>query len=110
MTEELILRAAILAEKAHRGQQRDAGEPYVIHPLDVGLRLAEAQAPGYVIAAGILHDVKEDTAYGKRILMDFGSLVDDLVTEVSNVYTATSYRGWSRDKRKDAEAARLRNI
>jgi len=58
---ELIQRAYRVAEKAHEGQKRASGEPYVNHCLAVASILAELRVPPAVIAAGLLHDTVEDT-------------------------------------------------
>ncbi len=58
---ELIQRAYRVADKAHEGQKRASGEPYVNHCLAVASILAELRVPPAVIAAGLLHDTVEDT-------------------------------------------------
>ncbi len=58
---ELIQRAYRVADKAHEGQKRASGEPYVNHCLAVASILAELHVPPTVIAAGLLHDTVEDT-------------------------------------------------
>ena len=74
----LVRRAYQFAEKAHNGQMRKSGEPYIIHPLNVAYSLAELHFEPAVIAAGLLHDVLEDcdvsrkqieTQFGKEILI-----------------------------------------
>jgi hypothetical protein len=61
---DLIDMAVKVAEKAHKGQTRKGTDtPYVIHPLAVGTILTIADRPEYVIAAGILHDVVEDSSF-----------------------------------------------
>ncbi len=57
----LIERAYQTAAKSHEGQFRKSGEPYIIHPLCVGIILAELELDKESIAAGLLHDVIEDT-------------------------------------------------
>ena len=58
---DLVMRAYKMAEKAHEGQFRESGEPYIIHPLHVCMNLAELKADGASLCAGMLHDVVEDT-------------------------------------------------
>src|SRR5690349_1988939 len=52
-----------LAEKAHQGVRRQSGEPYIQHPLEVALLLAEMYIDADGIIAALLHDVVEDTDY-----------------------------------------------
>jgi GTP pyrophosphokinase len=59
--EKLIHEAYTFAEKAHAGQKRRSGEPYITHCLAVGLTLREIGMDATTIAAGFLHDVPEDT-------------------------------------------------
>ena len=59
--QNLIVKAFKLAYKAHDGQFRASGEPYIIHPIAVANLLKEIGASSSVIAAGLLHDVVEDT-------------------------------------------------
>lgn len=58
---ELVTRAFYFAEKAHKDQRRKSGEPYIVHPYNVGLLLAEFGADAETICAGLLHDTVEDT-------------------------------------------------
>ena len=59
---DMIDRAYALAEKAHGGQRRRSGEPYICHPLSVASILVELGMDSESIAAALLHDVVEDTA------------------------------------------------
>ena len=59
--QNLIVKAFKLAYAAHYGQLRASGEPYIIHPIAVADLLQEIGASPCVIAAGLLHDVVEDT-------------------------------------------------
>ena len=57
----MIAKAYKVADEAHRGQKRKSGEPYIIHPLCVAIILADLELDKESIAAGLLHDVVEDT-------------------------------------------------
>lgn len=58
-----IKKAYELANKAHEGQTRATGEPYIIHPLAVAYILAELRMDEEGLIAALLHDVVEDTEY-----------------------------------------------
>ena len=85
----LIEKAWHVAEEAHKGQLRKSGEPYVIHPLCVGIILADLEMDKETIAAGILHDVVEDTdATVEDVRREFGddvALLVDGVTKLGQV-------------------------
>ena len=57
----LIEKAYKTAADAHKEQVRKSGEPYIIHPLCVAIILADLELDKETIAAGLLHDVVEDT-------------------------------------------------
>ena len=59
---DLIMRAYRIAEDAHEGQKRASSEPYINHCVAVASILADLRVPPEVVAAGLLHDVVEDTA------------------------------------------------
>ena len=59
--EELIKKAYDFAEHAHSGQKRMSGDPYFIHPFETAKILANLGMDTQTIAAGLLHDVLEDT-------------------------------------------------
>jgi guanosine-3',5'-bis(diphosphate) 3'-pyrophosphohydrolase len=83
---ELIQHAYRLAEKAHAGQKRASGEPYVNHCLAVAAILAEYSMPADIIAAGLLHDTIEDTSIKYEDLRrDFGDGVANLVQGVTKL-------------------------
>ena len=83
---ELIQRAYHLAEKAHAGQKRASGEPYINHCLAVAAILAEFSMPAEVVAAGLLHDTVEDTSVKIDVLnRDFGEGVAKLVQGVTKL-------------------------
>ncbi len=82
----MIENAYRLASKAHEGQKRKSGEPYIIHPLDVSIILADLEMDQETIAAGLLHDVVEDTVYTKEELArQFGDDVANLVDGVTKL-------------------------
>lgn len=82
----LIEKAYHLAAKAHENQVRKSGEPYIIHPLYVGIILADLEMDKETIAAGLLHDVIEDTIMTEEeIRQQFGSDVALLVDGVTKL-------------------------
>ncbi len=83
----LIQRAAIFAEKAHRGQVRKySGLPYILHPAQVAEIVAFVHASDELVAAAWLHDVVEDTDVTQLdIESEFGLRVGQFVGEVTNV-------------------------
>lgn len=83
---ERIYNAYELAARAHHGQQRHTGEPYITHPVAVAMILAKMRLDLPTIIAAILHDVLEDTSVEKQELIDsFGQEVADLVDGVSKL-------------------------
>ena len=72
----LIEKAYKLAVEAHGDQRRKSGEPYIIHPLWVAIILADLEMDKETIAAGMLHDVVEDTKFTEEdIRKEFGAEV-----------------------------------
>lgn len=94
----LIFRAFQFADEAHRGQMRKTGEPYIAHPLNTAFILAQIKADFPTIAAGLLHDVPEDTDRTlEEVKAEFGEEIAYLVegvTKLSNI----RYRGEERYK------------
>lgn len=83
---ELIERAYTLAAQLHKDQVRKSGEPYIIHPLCVAIILAELELDKETIAAGILHDVVEDTDITlDEIRARFGDEIALLVDGVTKI-------------------------
>ena len=81
-----IMKAFTLADKAHEGQFRASGEPYIMHPLAVAEILAHLQIDHITLIAALLHDVVEDTEYTKEDIEKlFGSEVAFLVDGVTKL-------------------------
>lgn len=82
----LIEKAYNIAYKAHEGQLRKSGEPYIIHPVCVCIILAELELDKETIVAGMLHDVVEDTVMtSEEIAAEFGDEVALLVDGVTKL-------------------------
>lgn len=82
----LIQRAYEVALKAHEGQKRASGEPYIHHPVTVAIHLVEIKLDAPAIAAALLHDVCEDTpTCPEDIRSAFGEEIAFLVAGVSKV-------------------------
>ena len=83
---DLIRKAYEFAKEAHSGQHRVSGEPFIFHPLGVAKILADLELDLATIAAGLLHDVAEDTDYTiEDIEKNFGSEIALLVDGVTKL-------------------------
>src|SRR5258708_6078240 len=83
---ELLRRAYVFSAFEHRGQVRHSGEPYLIHPLAVADFLADMKLDVVAVAAGLLHDVVEDTLTTiERIQELFGPEVAHVVEGVTKI-------------------------
>ena len=103
--QRLIAKAFQLAYRAHDGQLRASGEPYIIHPIAVAGLLKEIGASPSVIAAGLLHDVVEDTGIQLDYIEEnFGSEIKILVEGV------TKLGGIHFNNRTEAQAENLRKM
>ncbi len=110
-----IEKAYKIADKAHEGQVRRSGEPYIIHPLYVAIILADLELDKETIIAGILHDVVEDTILTKeQIAQEFGddvALLVDGVTKLKTFNSASDGAPISQDKEKlELQAENLRKM
>lgn len=102
----LIEKAYDVAREAHEGQKRKSGEPYIIHPLCVGIILAELELDKETIVAGLLHDVVEDTVMTpEEIAGEFGDEVELLVDGVTKLERLS----YSKDK-LEMQADNLRKM
>ena len=83
---DIIRRAWEFSLEHHAGQTRASGEPYVTHPLEVALVLAELKMDSTAIAAGLLHDAVEDTSVTTdEIYEKFGEQVAHIVEGVTKL-------------------------
>lgn len=102
----IIEKAYLYAKKAHEGQCRKSGEPYIIHPVCVAIILAELELDKESIVAGLLHDVVEDTPVtSEDIAREFGDEVALLVDGV----TKLTQISWAQDK-VEIQAENLRKM
>ena len=107
----LIEKAYKTAAEAHKDQVRKSGEPYIIHPLCVAIILADLELDKETIAAGLLHDVVEDTIMTtEEIEKEFGpdvALLVDGVTKLENIPLSS---GTETDARLEMQAENLRKM
>lgn len=100
-----ISSAYLFAAKAHEGQQRSSGEPYISHPVEVARILASMHMDHQSIVAAILHDVIEDTHLDKIAVSEkFGDEVAELVDGVSKLDLIKF------ESRAEAQAENLRKM
>jgi hypothetical protein len=94
------------AVRCHAGQRRESdGAPFIAHPLEVARLLRDAGCSEVVVAAGLLHDIVEDTDVAlAELATRFGAAVSDLVQAVTDEACVESYR-----ERKQALRERVRS-
>ena len=109
----LIEKAYHTAYKAHEDQVRKSGEPYIIHPLCVAIVLADLEMDKETIAAGLLHDVVEDTILtSEEIEQQFGAdvaLLVDGVTKLQHLHLSGN-QGDKTPDRLEMQAENLRKM
>ncbi|MBD5545653.1 MAG: bifunctional (p)ppGpp synthetase/guanosine-3',5'-bis(diphosphate) 3'-pyrophosphohydrolase [Lachnospiraceae bacterium] len=109
----LIEKAYKTAADAHKDQVRKSGEPYIIHPLCVAIILADLELDKETIAAGLLHDVVEDTNFtDEEIAAEFGddvALLVDGVTKLGKLQYKEKSDGIANDK-LEMQAENLRKM
>ena len=82
----LLEKAYAVSKAAHEGQQRNSGEPYIIHPVEVAIILAEMELDCTALVAALLHDTIEDTTCTyEELKAQFGVEVADLVDGVTKL-------------------------
>jgi len=83
---DIIDRAYVFSAKTHHGQMRLSGEPYLTHPLEVAGILSKMRLDVYSIAAGLLHDVVEDSRTTVEEIEDmFGPEIAHIVSGVTKI-------------------------
>ena len=83
---ELLRKAYVFSALEHKGQIRHSGEPYLVHPMEVADILADMKLDAVCIAAGLLHDVIEDTLTTPEKIRDkFGEDVAHIVEGVTKI-------------------------
>ena len=83
---ELLARAYRFSEKAHAGQTRRNGDPYVTHCVEVARILAELQLDSVTVASGLIHDVVEDTAVTvEEVEREFGREIAQIVDGLTKI-------------------------
>ena len=102
----MIEKAYQVASKAHEGQVRKSGEPYIIHPICVAIILADLELDKESIVAGLLHDVVEDTPMTPE---DLAKLFGDEVALLVDGVTKLGQLSYSADK-VDEQAENLRKM
>lgn len=101
---DVIRKAYAFSFKAHSGQRRTSGEPYIYHPLQVAHILAELRLDAITVATGLLHDTVEDTvATIEEIQKEFGpeiAILVDGLTKISKITFQTSEEKQAENFRK----------
>ncbi|KAG9457313.1 hypothetical protein H6P81_001821 [Aristolochia fimbriata] len=109
--DEFVVKAFYEAEKAHRGQMRASGDPYLQHCVETAVLLAKIGANSTVVAAGLLHDTLDDSFMNyDYIFRTFGAGVADLVEGVSKLSHLSKLARENNTANKTAEADRLHTM
>jgi len=109
--QELLERAWELTQAAHEGQRRSSGEPYTEHCLQVAGLLADWGLDASTLAAGLLHDVVEDSAIAVEDLrQEFDAQVASMVDGVTKLSQFDDLSGKAREDLLDDEAESLRKM
>ncbi len=101
----LIEKAFAVAEKAHEGQLRNSGDPYIVHPYEVTRILADLGLDNVSICASMLHDVPEDTEFGiESVSAEFSPEIAKIVDGV------TKLKKFDFQSKEDAQAESMRKM
>ncbi len=103
---EIVKQAYELAKEAHKDQKRKSGEPYLIHPICVGIILAQLELDKESIVAGLLHDVVEDTKYTTE---DVANMFSEEIAALVDGVTKLTQLSYSADK-VEVQAENLRKM
>ena len=107
----LIEKAYEVAGSAHANQMRKSGEPYIVHPLYVAIILADLEMDKETIAAGLLHDVIEDTEWtNEDVTEEFGTDVAHLVDGVTKLDSIQLTQTIGEDKAHDRAEMQAENL
>ena len=96
---DLVKKAYEFAKEAHKEQKRESGEPYIIHPIEVAEILAELGMDTSTIAAGLLHDVLEDTD------CTYEEMANEFNEEIANLVNGVTKLGKIEYKTKEEQQA-----
>uniref|UniRef100_A0A6N2KJ15 GTP diphosphokinase n=1 Tax=Salix viminalis TaxID=40686 RepID=A0A6N2KJ15_SALVM len=109
--DDFVIKAFHEAEKAHRGQMRASGDPYLQHCVETAVLLAIIGANSTVVAAGLLHDALDDSFLSyDHIFKTFGAGVADLVEGVSKLSHLSKLARENNTASKTVEADRLHTM
>ncbi len=107
LDEDLLRHAYVFAANRHQGQVRRSGEAYFVHPLTVAWILAQMELDEVAIAAGLLHDILEDTETTEAELeAEFGSQISRLVAALTKISVYES----SYTTREETDAENFRRL
>ena len=108
--ETLVRKAYRVADRAHQGQMRLSGDPYITHSLAVASILANLGMDIRTVSAGLLHDVLEDTEIvHSELIAEFGEDITQLVdgvTKIGTLHIPASTAVSEADELKQAENLR----
>ena len=102
---DLVRRAYVFAARMHRGQLRKSGDPYIMHPIEVALIVAQHNLDAPSVCAGLLHDTVEDTeATVEDVRHQFGGEIASLVKSLTKLNKINF------QNRQEAQAANFRKM